>query len=42
MHNPAHPGELLAGWLNDLGVTVTAVAAHLGIKRMPAPALDMA
>ncbi len=20
-HNPAHPGELLAGWLEDLGTT---------------------
>lgn len=34
MHNPAHPGELLAGWLDDLGVTVTAFAAHLGISRV--------
>lgn len=34
MHNPEHPGELLAGWLNDLGVTVTAMAAHLGISRV--------
>jgi len=34
MHNPAHPGELLAGWLADLGVTVTAFAGHLGISRI--------
>lgn len=34
MHNPAHPGELLAGWLADLGVTVTAFAAHVGISRI--------
>lgn len=34
MHNPAHPGELLAGWLEDLGVTVTAMATHLGISRI--------
>lgn len=34
MHNPAHPGELLIGWLDDLGVTVTAMAAHLGISRI--------
>ena len=34
MHDPAHPGELLAGWLDDLGVTVTAFAAHLGISRI--------
>lgn len=34
MHNPAHPGELLAGWLSDLGQTVTAFAAHIGISRV--------
>lgn len=34
MHNPAHPGELLAGWLEDLAVTVTAFAAHIGISRV--------
>jgi addiction module HigA family antidote len=34
MHNPAHPGELLTGWLDDLGVTVTAFAAHIGISRV--------
>lgn len=33
MHNPAHPGELLAGWLADLEVTVTAFAGHVGISR---------
>ncbi len=33
MHNPAHPGELLAAWLADLGVTVTAFAAHVGVSR---------
>ncbi|MCL4185636.1 MAG: HigA family addiction module antidote protein [Burkholderiaceae bacterium] len=33
MHNPAHPGELLAGWLVDLEVTVTAFAEHVGISR---------
>jgi addiction module HigA family antidote len=32
MHNPAHPGELLTGWLDDLGVT--AFAAHIGISRV--------
>lgn len=31
MHDPAHPGEILAGWLEDLGMSVTAFAAHLGI-----------
>lgn len=34
MHNPAHPGELLAGWLEDLAVSVTAFAAHIGISRV--------
>lgn len=34
MHNPAPPGELLAGWLEDLNQSVTAFAAHLGISRV--------
>ena len=34
MHNPAHPGELLSGWLEDLNVTVTAFAEHIGISRV--------
>lgn len=34
MHNPAHPGELLAGWLEDLDVSVTAFATHIGISRV--------
>ncbi|MBN2692345.1 MAG: HigA family addiction module antidote protein [Burkholderiaceae bacterium] len=34
MHDPAHPGELLAGWLQDLELTVTAAAAHLGVSRV--------
>ena len=34
MHNPAHPGELLAGWLDDLAVSVTAFAGHIGISRV--------
>jgi addiction module HigA family antidote len=34
MHNPAHPGELLTGWLEDLDVSVTAFAAHIGISRV--------
>lgn len=34
MNNPAHPGELLTGWLEDLNITVTAFAAHLGISRV--------
>ncbi|MBK7001359.1 MAG: HigA family addiction module antidote protein [Rhodoferax sp.] len=34
MHNPAHPGELLTGWLDDLGVSVTDFAKHIGISRV--------
>ena len=34
MHNPAHPGELLTGWLDGPGVSVTAFAAHIGISRV--------
>ena len=34
MHNPAHPGEMLAGWLEDLNTSVTAFAGHLGISRV--------
>lgn len=34
MHNPAPPGELLAGWLEDLDMSVTACAIHLGISRV--------
>lgn len=34
MQNPARPGELLTGWLDDLSVSVTAFAAHIGISRV--------
>ena len=34
MHNPAHPGELLTGWLDDLDVSVTAFSTHIGISRV--------
>ncbi len=34
MHNPAPPGALLSGWLDDLGLTVTAFALHIGISRV--------
>ena len=34
MHDPAHPGELLIGWLDDLSLTVTAFALHIGISRV--------
>lgn len=34
MHNPALPGELLSGWLEDLQVTVTSFADHIGTSRV--------
>lgn len=34
MHNPAHPGEILAGWLADLGTSITAFATHIGLSRV--------
>lgn len=34
MHNPAHPGEILAGWLEDLNMSVTAFSGHIGISRV--------
>ena len=34
MHNPAHPGELLTGWLDDLSLSVAAFALHIGISRV--------
>jgi len=34
MHNPASPGELLSGWIDDLALTMTAFAAHIGISRV--------
>lgn len=34
MHDPAHPGEMLRGWLEDLNTSVTDFAAHLGISRV--------
>jgi addiction module HigA family antidote len=34
MHDPAPPGEVLAGWLEDLDMSVTAFAAHVGISRV--------
>ena len=32
MHNPAHPGEILRGYMD--GLTVTALAGHLGTTRV--------
>ena len=34
MHNPAHPGQVLQGWLADLGLGVAQTATHLGIGRV--------
>ena len=34
MQDPAHPGEVLAGWIDDLGLSVTAFDKHLGISRI--------
>ena len=32
MHNPAHPGELLAGWLKDLHIDLATFAVKHGIS----------
>lgn len=32
MHNPAHPGEVLREWLND--ISVTDAARKLGVNRV--------
>lgn len=34
MHNPAHPGKVLAGWVEDFGLSITGFAKHLGIARI--------
>ena len=34
MHDPTHPGEVLSGWIADLGLSVNAFAKHLGISRI--------
>ena len=34
MHDPAPPSQMLAGRLDDLGMTRTAFAAHIGISRV--------
>ena len=34
MHDPAHPGEVLTGWIDELGLSITAFAKHLGISRI--------
>lgn len=34
MHNPAHPGEILKGWITELGTTVTDFAVHVSVSRV--------
>jgi addiction module HigA family antidote len=34
MHNPAHPGEILQEYIADLGLTISALAAHLKTSRV--------
>ena len=34
MYNPAHPGEILKGWIADLDTTVTALADHVHVSRV--------
>ena len=33
MHNPAHPGEIIQEYMEGLGLTVSALAAHLRVTR---------
>jgi len=37
IHDPAHHGEVLTGWIDDLDLSVTAFAKHLGISRIMLP-----
>jgi addiction module HigA family antidote len=34
MHNPAHPGDILKGWVSEMDITVTAFADHVGVSRV--------
>ena len=34
MHHPAHSGELLGGWHSKLSLSVTALAEHIGNRRV--------
>ena len=34
MHNPSHPGELLREWLEGAQISVTTLAAHIGVTRV--------
>lgn len=31
MYNPSHPGELLREWLEGAQISVTTLAAHIGV-----------
>ena len=33
MHDPSHPGELLREWLEGTQISITALAAHIGVTR---------
>jgi antitoxin HigA-1 len=33
MYNPAHPGEIIQEYMEGLGLTVSALAAHLKVTR---------
>ena len=33
VHNPAHPGKLLREWLEATRISITALAAHIGVTR---------
>ena len=33
MHNPSHPGDLLREWLEGAQISVTTLAAHIGVTR---------
>ena len=34
MHNPVSPGEHLAGWIEELNLSITGFAEHIGISRV--------
>lgn len=33
MHNPSRPGNMVGNMIEEMGVTVTAAARHLGVTR---------
>ena len=34
MYDPAHPGEVLRGWIEELHTSVTEFAQHIGVSRV--------